>query len=58
MVNLTMARVSTELIMLLKEITNQMRANGKQPTKEKVCHELVQRVRYRSDILNQIKNDK
>lgn len=56
MAQLTPARISPELILLLKEITNILRQKGRKPTKENVCKMLVYNVRHNSTILEKIKN--
>lgn len=58
MANLITAKINSDLIKLLKEITIILRNTGKKVSKEMVCNVLVHHVRYNSNILEYIKNEK
>lgn len=55
--NLTLARISPELINVLKDITKVMREKGKKPTKAIVCKTLCSHIKYRSNIMENIQNE-
>lgn len=56
--NLIQARISPELISVLKEITDIMKQKGKRTTKYTVCKKLVNHIKYGSNIMENIRNEK